>query len=149
MDQPSVVEFPAVSLVCVERQAQMSELPQVIPAGLDAVAAANNGLKLGPPRVYYVNWCEGQGEIWIGFVCETDLEPGEGTMKKDIPGGTAMFARHAGPYNELTRTWDAVLGAAHAHEMPMTGLSWEDYVEPVVPTTDVYVELAACAARAQ
>lgn len=146
MDEPTKVEYPPITFICVETPTHVSDLPNVIPAGLNTVMTSNKGDMNGPPRVYYTDWAEGKGVAWIGFPVQPSASAGEGTVKKVIPGGKALVLRHTGPYNQLMRTWEAVMAAGSSTEHTMTGFAWEDYVDPghqpgEEPKTDVYVQI--------
>ena len=147
MHEPAVVEYPPVTFIGVETPTHVGDLPNVIPAGLSTVMASNKGNLRGAPRVYYTEWSDGKGVAWIGFPAAPSALPGEGTVTKEIPGGTAVVLQHVGPYNQLMRTWDAVMAAASASaDYSMTGFSWEDYVDPghqpgEEPKTDIYVQV--------
>lgn len=152
MQEPRVVEYPPVTFICVEQPTHVSDLPNVIPAGLGTVMSVNKGSMAGAPRVYYTEWSDGKGVAWIGFPVAASAEPGEGTVKKEIPGGTAMVQQHVGPYNQLMQTWESVMSAAKGKGM--TGFAWEDYVDPghqpgQEAKTDIYVQIADCFAESE
>ena len=132
LNTPEVVELPArttaVIRMTVERARMAEAFPPAIQEVMSGIAAQEVG-PAGPLFARYLRMGGGEVEVEIGVPVNQPLEPEGRITISSLPGGGALRAVHAGPYEELYSSWDQFgrWVAENGHE-PDEGL-WEAYLK--------------------
>lgn len=117
----------------VTRACEMAGIGAAVSDAFCTLGAALDQAKVnpaGPPMARYRNIADGRITIDLGFpVQEAALASlrAAGLQTGMTGGGQAMRALHLGSYEELKRTYDAVLDAIHAAGREPGEEMWERY----------------------
>jgi AraC family transcriptional regulator len=142
----------AQPVVFVRLRAARHELPTAIGEGLGKsfTYAQKAGLAIaGRPFVRYPSTGPGLLTIEAGAPLAAEA-PGEGEVEAgSLPGGPAVVALHAGPYDQLSETYAAMERWMETNGVRPGGAPWESYItdpadfpDPGDWRTEVYWPLA-------
>lgn len=137
----------------VRREVARHEIAAAIGEGLGAVAAyaAKTGLAIsGRPFTRYVSVGPGLLQVDVGMPIAAAGASGDGDVQAGLlPGGAAVVALHAGPYDQLGETYAAMERWMQANHVRAGGPMWESYVNdpadfqnPADWRTEIYWPLA-------
>jgi effector-binding domain-containing protein len=95
----------------------------------------------GPPFARYIAFGHRvQAEVGFPFVGRL-VEDGH-VYRTELPGGRAVTATHAGPYETIGTTWDAARAWIDEQGLEVAGPAWESYLtgpeDPGPPVTEIY-----------
>ncbi len=114
-----------------------SDIPQAFEAAYGKVFAAIKEKRIrpiGPPFALYLNSDMDALKIEAGMPVVKSTGATEEVISSVIPGGLCASAIHRGPYDELSRTYDALGAFLSQRGYESTGVSWEYYVNDPAKT---------------
>ena len=124
-------EIAAQPVLFVRARSARHELATAIGAGIGQSyqhAHKAGGAMSGPPFTRYAELGAGLLTIESGVPLATPLA-GEGAVEAGtLPGGPAVVAMHAGPYEQLSETYAAIERWMEANGARPGGAPWESYV---------------------
>lgn len=124
-------------LAAVRFRATIPELPHYMGDALGAVMSAlmRSGTQpSGPAVAYYQPRSEGQFDVAAGFLVSAPIVGDGRVVPVELPACDAATTVHDGPYDDLPRTYEAVLAwMARQGHAPAEAM-WEEYLTgPEVP----------------
>jgi effector-binding domain-containing protein len=126
IEQVNVVASP---IAVVRRRIRWAELTAQIRPMFDQVYASRPapGHQGGHNVIVYRN-CDADGaDVECGVEVDAAIADRGELRASTLPEGCALTATHVGPYDQLRTTNEAIDRWARAHQVPLTGVSWEVY----------------------
>jgi AraC family transcriptional regulator len=124
-------ELTAQPILVVRLRTARHELAQAIGEGVGKVYtfAQQDGIALaGHPFTRYLSAGPGLLTIEVGFHVSAPAAGGGEVEAAQLPGGSAVVAVHAGPYEQLSETYAAAERWMEANGCRPAGAPWEWYV---------------------
>jgi AraC family transcriptional regulator len=131
-----VATLKAEPYAYIERTARTSEIPKIMSESFDTLSALFAKAKasmVGMPLTHYKSFDGETTSFQLGFpVRQEDTAALEeaGLSIGETPHGPAMQAIHIGPYEEVPKTYDALLAEMKARGLEGTTDMWERYFSP-------------------
>lgn len=118
---------------------------EVVGPGFGEIATYLAGISAtitGAPMLFY-HWMdatpmeeEGEGELQIAIPVATPIVESERIKNLLVPGGMVACTTHVGPYDEVTKAYQAIQGWLQEFGHEFTGVCWEIYVTDPTETPD-------------
>jgi AraC family transcriptional regulator len=135
--------LPPQSVLVRSLRIAPTEIPKAFAEGLQSVFAhaQQHGLAItGRPFARYPDMSDGMMTIEPGMCLASEAAPTEagpdGVRIDALPGGQAVMTVHAGPYETLGHTHDAVQAWIREQGLTPAGAPWEVYVTDPMATPD-------------
>jgi hypothetical protein len=132
----------------ISRSAALPDMPKVMGEGfgtLGALFAKAKAQMMGPPLAHYLSFRDGRATFDMGFPVraeDTAALKAAGLSVGQTPGGAAMKAIHVGPYDTVSRTYDAMGNEMRLRNIAGTEDMWERYLSgPEVQPTEIRTEV--------
>ena len=128
-----LMEVPSETVAVVHRHVPADRLPQFFAEAFAKVAevvVTAGGRVSGPPFGWYRAMPGPDGvDVTAGFPVAGDVHGTDGgVVLAERPGGRALVAVHAGPYDSLAGTWADVDRRAEQEKLTLRGDAWEEYL---------------------
>lgn len=139
MTQPIELKtLGAQHLAAVRFRATIPELPHHLGPALGAVMSylTRAGTRpSGPAVAYYQPREEGQFDVCAGFLVDAPIAGDGRVVPVELPACDAATTIHHGPYDDLPRTYEAILAWMARHGHAPSEAMWEAYLTgPEVPS---------------
>jgi effector-binding domain-containing protein len=102
----------------------------------------------GPPFARYFHLGADRIEFEAGVPVDRAVPSGDGARPGELGGCRAAVALHVGPYQELSRTYDALMDWISGRGEQPSGAMWEHYLsdpdaepDPATWRTEIFVPL--------
>jgi effector-binding domain-containing protein len=118
----------SVPLAVVQRQAQPSDLPRIVPecCGLVWNALRAQGVRGGRHVALYWEW-HPSIRLEVGAEVSDPFTEQDGLVRSATPAGTVASVTHFGPYSHLRAAHDALHAWCKGGPHELAGPSWEIY----------------------
>ncbi len=123
----------------VREDVSVDELPEFFGRALHramAAVQAQGHHPTGPPIALYHGKPHGSVDVEAGFPVEAPITPSEGVTPGRLPGGRVVEATHVGSYDEMARTYDAVVAWMAERRLTPAEEMWEVYLTDPVTQPD-------------
>ncbi len=82
----------------------------------------------GMPHSIYYSMDGDSIDLQCGMPVQSPIERGDRIQAGELPAGTVATVTHAGPYEGLPKTWQALVEWIGSQGLQPTGAPWEVYV---------------------
>lgn len=126
----------ATPFAYLERTARIVDMPKVMGEGFASLSALFAKAKApmdGPPMAHYKSFDGSTTTFELGFPVraeDTAALRAAGLSIGETPRGRVMQAIHVGPYDGVSKTYDAMLAAMKAKGTEAAPDMWERYFSP-------------------
>lgn len=139
LQDPEIITHASQPTAVVRRTVTMAELADFYDSAYTTVAAALGRQGVQPAGAafgYYLSMPTEQFELEAGFPTATPIASDGEVVASELPGGEVARGVHAGGYDTLGDSWDALVGWVAEQGRAPAGPMWEVYVTEPTPETD-------------
>ncbi len=152
LQHPQIMMHEAVPTAVCREEVSMTDLPAFYDRAFTAVEQGLHEQGVAPAGAgfgYYLSLPTESFELEAGYPVATAVTGTGDLIASELPGGTVARATHAGGYDGLGDSWQALVAWAREQGRTPEGRMWEVYVtepspqmDPATLRTDLFLLLA-------
>lgn len=139
LEQPEIHRVEAVPTVVVRGTVQMEDLPAFYDGAFGRIAEALGRQGVSPAGAafgYYLSEPSETFELEAGFPTAAPVTADGDVVASELPAGEVARGTHAGGYDGLGGSWEALVAWALEQGRTPAGRMWEVYVTEPSPEAD-------------